>query len=210
MCTLLVDTGADISILKANIVNPTELVNVDENCSVTGITQQKLQTIGTITTDIICSNNTSIQHKFQLINEDFPIPTDGILGRDFLTKFRCTINYDSWLLTVFNAGTEIEFTIQDSLSGYFVMPPRCEVLRIIDSGKPEGNYFMKSTEVVPGVFCAKCIVNSRNHLVKIINTTPNMVKISKTFDRTYETLENYDIFTFNKTELQNRQALLRN
>lgn len=62
MCTLLVDTGADISILKANIVNPSELVNVDENCSVSGITQQKLQTLGTITTDIICPNNTSIQH----------------------------------------------------------------------------------------------------------------------------------------------------
>lgn len=163
---------------------------------------------GTITTDIIYPNNTLIQHKFQLINEDFPIPTDGILGRDFLTKFHCNINYDSWILTAFNADTEIEFTIQDNLGGYFMIPPRCEVLRIIDTGKPDGSYFMESKEILPGVFNAKSIVNTRNHLIKFITTTTEMVKINKTFDRTYETLENYDIFTFDKANLQNRQERL--
>ena len=209
MCTLLVDTGADVSILKSNVISESELVNINETCSITGITEQKLETIGTISTDIICPDNVLIKQKFQLIADEFPLPTDGILGRDFLTKFRCNINYDSWILTAFHENKEIEFTIQDNLSGHFVIPPRCEVLRIIDSGLLQGNYFMDSAEILPGVFCAKSIINTRNHLIKIINTTPEMIKISKTFDRTYEPLENFDVFTFNKIDSQNRQERLR-
>lgn len=108
VCALLVDTGADISLLKSSIISQTELVNKTETCEITGITEQKLQTIGTISTDIICPDSVLINQKFQLIPDEFPIPTDGILGRDFLTKFRCNINYDSWILTAFYDTIEID------------------------------------------------------------------------------------------------------
>lgn len=35
------------------------------------------------------------------IDNNFPINTDGILGRDFLTAYRCNIDYDIYAV-IFN------------------------------------------------------------------------------------------------------------
>lgn len=56
--------------------------------------------LSTVTKKIL-SNNVEVDHTFQLVDSTFPIPTDGILGRDFLTKFCRIINYDTWLSSGF-------------------------------------------------------------------------------------------------------------
>lgn len=130
-CTLLVDSGAELSIFKTNKVSRTPVINYDAKCTITGINNLPLETIGSVLTKIYLPNNVTIDHTFQLVDSTFPIPTDGILGRDFLSKFRCTVNYDTWLLSGTVNFKDFQIPIEDNLNGAFVLPPRCEVLKQI-------------------------------------------------------------------------------
>lgn len=114
-CTFIVDSGADVSLFKVTKVPPMQIVDLNKKLRITGVTDGVTETIAEARTYITFDNNLKLDHSFQLVSENFPIPTDGILGRDFLVKFRCTIDYDNWLLN-FNFHP-------------IILSPRCEVIR---------------------------------------------------------------------------------
>lgn len=123
-CTLLVDTGAELSLVKINIINQlSSFINTDEILSFTGINTLPVKTMGSFSTEIVLPNNLKIKHKFQVMHSSFPIPTDGILGRDFLRKYRCSINYDKWLLSGFFNSDKVYIPIEDNIEGIFILPP---------------------------------------------------------------------------------------
>lgn len=208
-CTLLVDSGAELSILKINNIDlGNSLINSYGKCTITGINNLPVETLGSTSTKISLPSNVAVDHTFQLVDSSFPIPTDGILGRDFLTKFRCVINYDTWLLSgVFNS-TEIHIPIEDNLNGEFVLPPRCEVLKQIHLDELSEDQVLISNEISPGVFCANTLINKNNKLAKFINTTENFVKIGKHFSKTVIPLKNYDCYSFDTVTVDERTTKL--
>lgn len=180
-------------------------ITITDQCTITGINKHKTTTLGSITIELDVDNNTTLHHKFQIVDQTFPIPTDGILGRDFLAKYHCRIDYDTWMLTCVQNNEEIEIPIQDNLEGALIIPPRCEVFRQITINKTYQNYVIKSQEIQPGVFCANSIINKLNPLIRIINTTNDTIKLPKHFPNNLEPLENFDIFHINKNEQTNRK-----
>lgn len=44
--------------------------------------------------------NIKITHEFHVIENFFPIKTDGIIGTDFLQKYLCNINYETATLEI--------------------------------------------------------------------------------------------------------------
>lgn len=197
-CTLLVDSGAEISIFKTNRINPATFVDTNDQCSVSGINDYAVPTLGTALTYISLQNQNKIGHKFHLVDHPLPIPTDGILGRDFLCKYHCTIDYDTWILTGRNKSENFEFPIHDSIEGNIFLPPRCEAFRQVNIGSTTSTYLVKSDEIKPGVFVANSLVNSQNSILKFLNTTDKMVAISRDFQNHLTDIENYDVYTFNK------------
>lgn len=115
---------------------------------------------------------------FYLIEDDFPIPTDGILGRDFLTTYRCEINYDTWILAAHVNNIRLEIPIRNNLNGSVWVPARSEVFRLINNFNVHGDVIINSAELAPGVFCANAIVNSSEPYAKIINTNEYPVHIA--------------------------------
>lgn len=83
---LLVDTGAEVSILKPDKINPNQIIDTNEKCTITGINNHTVDTFGTIITSVNVNSQNEITHKFQIVHQEFPIATDGILGRDFFYK----------------------------------------------------------------------------------------------------------------------------
>lgn len=81
----IVDCGSDISVLKASKIKSTQIYYPTEKCNIMGIGHGAISTIGTTHTNLLV-NDMKIPHKFHIVEENFPIPTDGIIGRDFLTK----------------------------------------------------------------------------------------------------------------------------
>lgn len=64
-----------------------------------GINDQATKTLGSTTTTIKLPNGQKMNHKFQIVGKYFPLAANGILGRDFLEKYRCIVDYNTWTLT---------------------------------------------------------------------------------------------------------------
>ena len=71
--TSLVDTQADISLMKISDLQFNIILNQNEILSINGITCNAKSTLGTICTNLIISNNI-IQQVFHVVNDDFNIP----------------------------------------------------------------------------------------------------------------------------------------
>lgn len=91
---LTIDTGAQISTLKpCKLLHDTE-VNCDKKMPIVGIAKDlTIFTLGQVETQIYF-NNIPFEHSFQIVQNGFNIPNDGIIGNDFLMKFGATINYE--------------------------------------------------------------------------------------------------------------------
>lgn len=184
--------------IKLPKLKPNEIIITTEKCSITGINNNPIQTLGSTIANFQLPDNSSLNHVFQVVEENFPIPTDGILGRDFLSQYQCIINYDTWTLSCLNKGQLVELVIEDNLRGDIILPPRCEAFRQVSLILDEGDYLFPSTEIRPGIFGANTIVNSTNSVVKFINTTDKVVKLNKNFSNHCVPLNNYNIFSFSE------------
>ena len=128
-CTFIVDTGSDISVIKSHKVKPTQIFYPNEKCTISGIGHDKILTQGSTNTHIKFPY-ILLEAKFHIVDNHFPIPTDGILGRDFLTKYRCKIDFDPWLLTLTTNQQEIAIPIEDNFKQSLYLPARHEVTRV--------------------------------------------------------------------------------
>lgn len=98
LITLLVDTGADISLIKANFI-PSYWINRQETIDLIGIGKGKIRSIGT-TSFRVRFKNYMIPHVFHVVQEDFPIPCDGIFGIDFMRKYNSILDFDKDKITL--------------------------------------------------------------------------------------------------------------
>lgn len=97
--TFLLDTGATISTLKCSRLLKIVQINPYRKCR--GIIEGLLTTQGAIVTDISIGDNILLNHSFQIVDDKFPVPADGILGLDFITIFNCVLDYgQEWKLTI--------------------------------------------------------------------------------------------------------------
>jgi len=95
----LIDTGADISILKENSdVFPD--IQFDYVINIQGISQENTKSIGQISIEIQTTKYI-ILHNFHIENLQFAIPFGGILGIDFIKKYNCQLDFkpsEYWLI----------------------------------------------------------------------------------------------------------------
>jgi len=90
----LIDTGADISLLKGNKLIGTTEYDPDRKVKVKCVDGSPMETYGVLEAKIELRNS-SIMHDFQLVNRQVDIPCDGILGRDFLQRAKAKVCYES-------------------------------------------------------------------------------------------------------------------
>lgn len=202
--TLLIDTGADISVFKENLISENQIYYPQQNCTVSGITNEKIQSIGNTHTHMEI-NEIQIPVSFQIVENNFPIPTDGILGRDFLTLYKCNIDYDNYLLHLKYNDEHITLNIEDNLNGGFILPQRCEVVRkICQLTTCTEDMLLCSKELYPGVFIGNTIVNSLSPYGKFINTTDKPIYISN-FNPDLIPLKNFNILQIAQNISSNKE-----
>lgn len=85
----LVDTEAHVSIIKRSSLNMNIPVNDREVIFMKGITNEKQKSLGSVVLRIYV-RKIAVEHKFHVVRDDFPMPSHGILGKDFLKPHRCT------------------------------------------------------------------------------------------------------------------------
>lgn len=170
ICTLLVDSGADISLFKIEKLQNLRKEIKNDSINFTGVGQENFSSLGTCEITLNLTNNCHVHHKFHLISNDFSIPFDGILGRDFLKFFQCSIDYYSYLLHLTLQGETISIPLYDRVDeGTIILPSRSEVVRRVDAVLT-GDSVIIGEEVAPGVFSSSSIVNNIP-VVSFLNTT---------------------------------------
>lgn len=194
ICTLLVDSGADISIFKLNNVLAHQHIDNTFKTKITGITEGEIETLGATKTMLEFGNGSQVEHIFHLVQPEFPILTDGILGRDFLSSFKCNIDYEFWLLNFNINNRTVSIPIQDTVEENYIIPQRCEVVRKLKNLDITEDMVLFSQEIKPGVFCGSTIISPSSQYIKFINTTNLPVNISSSgFKPTIEPMTDYKI-----------------
>lgn len=200
--TFLIDTGSEISIYKTS-TNDQIQVNKDHIYNLKGIGNGTIKTLG-VTTTTLYINNSEIIHNFQIVDENFPIPCDGIIGLDFIKQFNCLLDYKyngpSLLIIRPNSlKGHLELEISESPTKEILsLPARAEVIRKIHIVATAENILIPSQELEEGIMIANTIVNTRNPYVRIINTTDNNVFLKQNKIKT-ESLDDYNVVNISKT-----------
>jgi hypothetical protein len=89
----LVDTGADISLLKPDNLDKTKQFDPKGRVKVKGVSGSTIQTLGTVQT-VMYEGPVKIPFMLQLVDKRVDLPCDGILGRDFLAHAVANICYE--------------------------------------------------------------------------------------------------------------------
>lgn len=191
----MVDTGASISIIKQLGLGEQHPLDVSKKCLISGVTDTQVKTLGEVELSL-SYDGIAFTHNFQVVNTNFPMSVEGIIGRDFLKQYHANIDYDSEILKINTAQTELEIPLQSSLQdGSFILPPRSEVVRPITT---RSIGLIKSQELRKGVFVANSIVN-QNSYVRLLNTTMYNQRIDKL------DLKLHDLTQYNVMNVQNAQ-----
>jgi hypothetical protein len=91
--SFLLDPGADISTIRNSLVAQDQAVNTKYILSKSGVTKGKAMSLDTVEQDIFIEKY-YLLHEFQVVEDDFPIPTAGLLGKDFFLDFKSIIEFE--------------------------------------------------------------------------------------------------------------------
>lgn len=189
--TLIIDTGATVSLLKASNLKPGCRINKSKRLTLISSSDHESQTLGTAVTTIHFGDY-FINHEFHIIDDVQSIYTDGLLGKDFL-KNRCIVDYVNWMIYFSTDYGMISHPIEDNINGNYILSKRSEVVRRIAIPNLSEDSIILSQEIQPGVFCGNTIVSKRNQYVKFINTTDKDVAFEiKSFKPATESLHDYE------------------
>ena len=81
----LIDTGAEISIIKGSSLYPGVNYQLHKNIEIKGICNAVLRTEGMVELNILTDMHETV-HIFHVLGEPSALQYDGILGRDFLEE----------------------------------------------------------------------------------------------------------------------------
>lgn len=158
----MVDTGAAPNLVKQNRLNSNAKIDTQTILRLTGITEGEVRTLGKLETDVH-GRKTS----FHVVDKDFPISQDGILGADFLSgtgKINFVDQVVEWHDCLFPFGKRETVRI----------PARSRAVshvRVVNSEITEG--YVPRLHVHDGVYLGDAIVSNRDGKAYLcaINTT---------------------------------------
>ena len=188
---LLVDSGADISLLKSKKLLGTTEFEPRERVRVKSVDGSVIETHGSIETQIL-EGTVRIPFRFHLVSKQVDLLGDGILGRDFLKQMQAKICYQSKTLTFMYAGVTISKPLSNEFLGnklskprervgLMKIPPRSEtIVRLPAENESEtAEGIVERKELMPGVYIAGSLVKVEHGCVitSVLNTTEKEINI---------------------------------
>ena len=120
------------------------------------------QSLGSVILPLKISN-LEIDHKFHVVSDEFNIPSHGIIGKDFLKRHKCLINYDDMTVTVrpTNApSVKIEIKTE-IIRGLSALPPRSETFKMFHINATKYPCIVENQQLVDNVFIPTTIITKK-------------------------------------------------
>lgn len=175
----LLDSGADVSLIKISQLKDFTKYNKDIIYKLKGITDSIIETLGSIQLTILLKTRI-ILFNFHVVPDSFPLSVDGIIGRDFLQYYKANINYSNNYLTVCNESIPM-FTPQRYQP--IILQPRTETVCkiIINNSQSNNNYeaICEKTELKPNVYLPSALLHCNEFIsyAAIVNLNEEPVEI---------------------------------
>lgn len=202
--SLLVDTGSAVSILKLSKTDGDAFIDTENSVRLKGITENFVTTLGVCIGEIQLAENIFISNPFHIVPDDFPIPTDGIIGKDLLSQHNAVIDYNL---------SKISFQVQNTRHSFILtcprtieIPARTEMIARINSTADSPRLCLQK-EIEPGLYIANSIIDNKNPLISILNANEHSISFNLK-DIEYDDLENYHIINFVENTGAKRLKLL--
>lgn len=211
--TFLPDTQADISVIKMSSLTKNFTYDPTEKITVRGVTKDSIHSWGTVYLHLII-DGFSVVHKFHLFDDDLNIPTDGILGKDFLRAYRCNIDYDTMACTIRTENQEFQIQIHSEFeNGDIFIPPRAEIYKLFNIKSEIFPVVVKNQEIAPQIFIPTTIAWKPHTWIRVLNVSEDGYT-ANTKSIQFESVNEYNIYRAsqpNKSTINhNRAAKLRN
>lgn len=208
----LVDTEASVSVIKIGSITSNINYNRNEIIKLTGIAKTPILSIGSFNLKII-EQGLEFEHKFHLVSDDFLIPSNGIIGKDFIKRFRCLIDFGEMSIIIRkNRDESVKVPIQSEiLDGIAAVPPRSETFKIFHIKSKKFPCLIEAQELEMGVMIPTTIVHEPNTWMRVLNTNES-IRIIKTDSTKPSQLTDFHIVQPQKTEISttNRLQILQN
>ena len=170
----LIDTGAEISIIRSSSLTPGVSYQLHKGVDITGISNTVMRTEGTVDLKLLTETHETM-HTFHVLGEDSEMHYDAILGKDFLEERGSVINYCSRQLIM---NDQVVINFDPKLSTSKVEPCRRTIkartetiVRVPTTSKGLG--VLPKDELLPGVYVASSLTRAVNGVcvTSIVNTT---------------------------------------
>lgn len=188
------------------------VINRNEIVAMKVITQERQYSIGSVEI-ILIFEHLSIEHKIHVVRDDFPMPSHGIIGKDFLKAYSCGFDYFDMTFTVRPENSvPAKIPIQcEILNGLSVLPPRSETFKLFKIKSNKFPCIVERQEVAKDVFIPTTVIHSRESWIRVLNTNSVLTYIQTDKLPTLP-IEDYDIFCVSEHKPNanvSRQALLK-
>ena len=195
----LVDTGASISALKYEHAHEWRIPIHKDGLVINGV-GGKIQAIGYVLLKLVVSDQ-MITHKFYVF-ESLPCKSNGILGQDFLSKYKSTLNFKNNTISLIlenNNKISLPLFVYENKQSYSV-PSRSETIHYIDTSMTN-DCVVCATEIRNGVFIASSIGKPIGGKipVRILNTTDEDINLDNLRPEIHD-LTQYSFCSFDKCD----------
>ena len=169
----LVDTGADVSLIKASVLKKGTKYSLQERVALQGVTEEIVKALGTLDLKLETENKERM-HKFHLVDESFSLRCDGILGKDFWSSTGAKINYEKGEIAMGNVVVPFDSrtdTPKKERVWLLKLPARSETI-VRCPTECDGEGIIEKGEISPGVFLAESLTYSKQRecVTSVVNT----------------------------------------
>ena len=191
---LLLDGGAEISLVKSTSLSQNTLVFNDHTMKLEGISKNTIvDTLGYVYLSIHMEDSSEAEIKFYVVDENTNIPYDGIIGNDLMRMQKAFIDYSKQTLKLKDVLDPVRFYFDDENTinskshntQEFELTPRSETIigiRVTNPKIREGVIPDDITLPLEGVYLSKAVVKVNDDgiaFATILNTRDTGVKVQE-------------------------------
>ncbi|CAK9796607.1 Retrovirus-related Pol polyprotein from transposon 297 [Anthophora quadrimaculata] len=188
----MVDTGSEPNLIKLRAIKRHLPIDEAEALAISGITDGQVKTYGSVKINV-----RTREIPFQVVPNDFPIDTEGILGSQFCNRSVDILYSQNCLVW---EGIKIPFSNTPDIT----VPPRsskCIAVNVRNKHPLVG--LLPRIDVAPGVYLGDALVSNRRGRVftRVFNTTNRRIEIPTPLAE----LEEIDMAGCDKERLNSRE-----
>lgn len=163
---------------------------------ITGVTHESIKTIGTIMLSFDFENFKR-SFRINVVDENFPIPCDGILGNDFFNDYPCTIDYRDNCFKIFKS-TDSYFINAMRAKNLVTIPARTELVQKVFVNTDHELICFSKQFNEKQIYVGNCLLKPSNYFayVPIMNATHDEVTIDLN-ELHFEKLDSFNVMTMN-------------